>query len=54
MEVSLLPVQTQEDCILDEIFTEPETHIPVTCPDCGFLVAYSADLEFHNCSEGFE
>ena len=40
--------------ILDQIFgTEPETHTSVTCPDCGSLVSYSSDLEFHNCPGGF-
>ena len=53
MEASLLFIQFQDEDILDQIFgTEPETHISVTCPDCGSLVSCSSDLEFHNCSGG--
>ena len=47
-------IQFQDEDILDQIFgTEPETHISVTCPDCGSLVSYFSDLEFHNCSGEF-
>ena len=54
MEASLLFIQFHDEDILDQIFgTEPETHTSVTCPDCGSLVSYSLDLEFHNCSGGF-
>ncbi|MEN8399875.1 hypothetical protein [Acinetobacter towneri] len=53
MQASLLFIQFQDEDILDQIFgTEPETHTSVTCPDCGSLVSYSSDLEFHNCSGG--
>ena len=52
--ISTPQLSTQDEDFLDQIFgIEPESHISVTCPDCGASVAYSADLEFHNCSEGF-
>ncbi|MDY6456015.1 hypothetical protein [Acinetobacter faecalis] len=45
---------SQDEDYLDQIFgIEPESHTPVTCPDCGVSVAYSADLEFHNCFGDF-
>ena len=54
MEASLFFIESQDEDILDQIFgTEPETHTSVTCPDCGSLVSYSSDLEFHNCPGGF-
>lgn len=54
MEASLLFIQSQDEDILDQIFgTESEIHISVICSDCGSLVSYFSDLEFHNCSGEF-
>lgn len=54
MEASLFFIESQDEDILDQIFgTESETHISVICPDCGSLVSYSSDLEFHNCFGDF-
>ena len=55
VEVASAPqLSTQDEDYLDQIFgIEPESHRSVICPDCGASVAYSADLEFHNCSGDF-
>ena len=55
VEVASVPqLSTQDEDYLDQIFgIEPESHTSVICPDCGVSVAYSADLEFHNCSGDF-
>ena len=52
--ISVPQLSTQDEDYLDQIFgIEPESHTSVICPDCGVSVAYSADLEFHNCSGDF-